>query len=165
MWQARLFEISYITHVYFWENTHIRYMCASQKLLRERRGGRKRKREFAPFANTWNHVASQPQIKNALQLRREHWNFQYCAVGLPWLMRRYGFRRRCLVPHAVAARAPWKRAERHRPNTLEIDSHTVRDLSQNTVARIPQLKNQAGAESAGCKFRFAAKNFKILRLL
>ena len=31
-----------------------------------------------------------------------------------------------------AACAQWKRAERHRPNTLEIDSHTARDLSQNT---------------------------------
>lgn len=68
---------------------------------------------FAPFANTWNRVASRPRAGNALRHCRVHWNFQYCAEGLPWLMRRYGFRRCCSVPHVVTACAPWKCARRH----------------------------------------------------
>lgn len=76
-------------------------------------GGRMWETENCPgllllSANTWDRVASWPRWEcAAVSVLGYTGIFNIVPEELPWLMRRYGFRRRCLVPHAaVTACAP-----------------------------------------------------------
>ena len=87
------------------------------------------------------------EVENAPRLCRVDWNFQYCAGGLPWLMRRYGFRRRCLVLHAVVLRA---HNESVRKDTVQIPLRSIR-IPYAIFREIQHFEATIKEESRGSK--------------
>jgi len=156
MWQDRLFAIYAVQHMYISERCTRVYISD----LKEKKSAKKR--EFVPFTNTWNCVASQPRGRECATTVQGTLEFSILYRGIAWLMRRYGFRRRCLMPHAVVLRmrheSVWKDTEYPRDRF----AYRTRCFVKYR-AWTPQLKMKTKtAESVKYKICYYIKNFKII---